>query len=79
MFDAVVAAWKAALHEAPWDVAWTTTVSTLYATAQISLTIDAESVPSGKQRYPKLRGDEKDLMFKFYDEACIVGEGSFAD
>ena len=54
-------------------------VATLYATARNSVTIDAERVPSGKQRYLKICGEEKDLLFKCFDEACIVGEGSFAD
>uniref|UniRef100_A0AAV1UJF1 Uncharacterized protein n=1 Tax=Peronospora matthiolae TaxID=2874970 RepID=A0AAV1UJF1_9STRA len=58
MFDAVIAARKAALNEDPRE-AWTTTVATLYAIEHSSLPIDAERVSSGKHRYPKLRGDEK--------------------
>ena len=55
MFDAVVTTRKSALHDVPWE-AWTTTIDTLYAPHTVP-----ERVPSGKQRYPKLREDEKYL------------------
>ncbi|CAI5721007.1 unnamed protein product [Peronospora destructor] len=76
MFKAVVEAIKTSPLDPPHE-AWIATVAELYATAHDTVTIAAELVPTGKQRFPSLRSDEKALLFKFFEEACIVSEGSF--
>ena len=78
MFAALVAANKADPLYPPPD-AWTTTLAELFARAHEVVFIDEELVPPGKRRFPQLRSEEKDLLFTFFDEACICGERSFAD
>ncbi|CAI5709724.1 unnamed protein product [Peronospora destructor] len=76
MFEAVVEAIKTSPLDPPHE-AWIAAVAELYAIAHDTVTIAAELVPTGKQRFPTLRSDEKALLFKFFEEACIVSEGLF--
>ncbi|CAI5746211.1 unnamed protein product [Peronospora destructor] len=75
MFEAVVEAIKISPLDPPHE-AWIATVAELYAIAHDTVTIAAELVPTGKQRFPTLRS-EKPILFKFFEEACIISEGSF--
>ncbi|KAE9179437.1 hypothetical protein PF002_g27812 [Phytophthora fragariae] len=43
---------------------WLTTIAALYAISHRLVSIDKELVPTGKQRYPKLKGDEKALFLE---------------
>ena len=76
MFKAVMEAMKAAPDDPPHD-AWIATVVELYSLAHATVKIAVDLVPPGKTRYPTLRSDEKSILFKFFEEACIVGDGSF--
>ena len=78
MFAALVAARKAG-PLCPPPEAWTTTLAELFARAHEAVSINEELVPPGKRRFPKLRSEEKDLLFTFFDEACICGESSFVE
>ena len=65
MYSAVVDARKAAPHEPPRD-AWMTTVAELFAIAHDTVVVDAEIVPLGKKRFPKLHNEEKGVLFHFF-------------
>ncbi|KAE9069330.1 hypothetical protein PF010_g26701 [Phytophthora fragariae] len=45
---------------------WLTTIAALYAISHRLVSIDKELVPTGKQRYPKLKGDEKALLYTLF-------------
>uniref|UniRef100_H3GY86 Uncharacterized protein n=1 Tax=Phytophthora ramorum TaxID=164328 RepID=H3GY86_PHYRM len=77
LFDAIVAAIQAAPNEPP-HAAWTETITLLFAKAHDSVKIDEELVPASKQRYPKLRQEEQDLLYDFFNEACILSKNSYA-
>ncbi|CAH0489919.1 unnamed protein product [Peronospora farinosa] len=76
MFEAVVEAMKAAPQDPPHD-AWIATVAELYIIAHDTVTIAVALVPTEKQRFPRLRSEEKAIIFRFFEKACIVSDGSF--
>ncbi|KAE9069897.1 hypothetical protein PF007_g27140 [Phytophthora fragariae] len=53
---------------------WLTTIAALYAISHRLVSIDKELVPTGKQRYPKLKGDEKALLYTLFRERCVLSE-----
>ncbi|KAI9984464.1 hypothetical protein PInf_005812 [Phytophthora infestans] len=65
MFEAVVAEMKSFPAETA-RTAWTSTVAELYALAHAKVPIDENLLPSGKRRYPRLKGDEKTLLLKLF-------------
>ncbi|KAE9357537.1 hypothetical protein PR003_g1723 [Phytophthora rubi] len=76
MYEAVVEAMKAAPNEPPRE-AWTSTIAELYAISHDKVNINEELVPEGKQRYPKLRADEKALLYKLFEEVSVGSNGSY--
>ncbi|CAI5729094.1 unnamed protein product [Peronospora effusa] len=76
MFVAVEEAMKAAPQDPPHD-AWIATVAELYIIAHDTVTIAVALVPTEKQRFPRLRSEEKAIIFRFFEKACIVSDGSF--
>ena len=76
MYAAVVDARKAAPHEPPRD-AWMTTVAELFAIVHDTVVVDAELVPLGKKRFPKLHNEEKKVLFRFFEEACVACDASY--
>lgn len=76
MYSAVVDARKAAPHEPPRD-AWMTTVAELFAIVHDTVVVDAELVPLGKKRFPKLHNEEKKVLFRFFEEACVACDASY--
>uniref|UniRef100_M4BMK6 Uncharacterized protein n=1 Tax=Hyaloperonospora arabidopsidis (strain Emoy2) TaxID=559515 RepID=M4BMK6_HYAAE len=76
MYAVVVGAWKAAPSEPPRD-AWMTTLAKLFAIIHDTIVIDAELVPPGKKRFPKLRSDEKVVLFQLFEEACVASDASY--
>ena len=77
MYSALVEARQAALTEPPRD-AWTTTLAELFAIVHGTVKVDAELVPPGKKRFPKLRRDETVVLFQFFEEACVNSNAPYA-
>ncbi|KAE8993445.1 hypothetical protein PR001_g20673 [Phytophthora rubi] len=78
MFSAVVAEMKASMQVAP-KVAWTTTIAELYARVHDTVRVEEALIPGGKQRYPKLKGEEKAELYKLFRELCVVTEGTYKE
>lgn len=77
MFIAVVTIIKRSSGEQPRDE-WVTTIAELYAIIHRSVSIEEDIVPPNKQRYPKLRGDEKALLYNLFREMNVIGNGTYA-
>ncbi|KAE9275397.1 hypothetical protein PF001_g26605 [Phytophthora fragariae] len=58
---------------------WLTTIAALYAISHRLVSIDKELVPTGKQRYPKLKGDEKALLYTLFRERCVLSEEKYVE
>ncbi|KAI9979679.1 hypothetical protein PInf_028089 [Phytophthora infestans] len=78
MFEAVVVEMQCFPQEQPRS-SWTTTIGELFSIAHAKVSVDTDLIPSGKQRYPKLKGDEKELLCKLFKELCVVGNGTFEE
>ncbi|CAI5726723.1 unnamed protein product [Hyaloperonospora brassicae] len=77
MYSALVEARQAALTEPPRD-AWTTSLAELFAIVHGNVKVDAELVPPEKKRFPKLRRDEKVVLFQFFEVACVNCNAPYA-
>ncbi|KAI9985307.1 hypothetical protein PInf_004633 [Phytophthora infestans] len=75
MFSAVVTIIKRSSGEQPRDE-WVTTIAELYAIIHRTVSIEEDIVPPNKQRYPKLRGDEKALLYNLFQEINVIGNGT---
>ncbi|KAG1690420.1 hypothetical protein DVH05_028096 [Phytophthora capsici] len=78
MFEAVVVEMQCFPQEQPRN-SWTTTIGKLFSIAHAKVSVDTDLIPSGKQRYPKLKGDEKVLLCKLFKELCVFGNGTFEE
>ncbi|TDH70814.1 hypothetical protein CCR75_001147 [Bremia lactucae] len=83
MFEVVVAAVKAALHDPPHKACVATVAelygdcAELYTIAHDTVAIAADLILAGKQRFPTLLSEEKGILLKVFEEACIESNGSF--
>jgi hypothetical protein len=77
MFGAVVAAMRDAPREVPRDE-WLTTIAELFAIVHRGIAMDEERMQPGKKRYPKLKGDEKALLYNLFREVCVINPGTYA-
>jgi hypothetical protein len=71
MFEAVVQAIKADPGSTAREE-WVTTVAELFTVAHREVSIKEDKIPAAKRKYPKLRGDEKTLLFRLFTEACVT-------
>eukprot|EP00644_Phytophthora_capsici_P009459 jgi/Phyca11/15428/fgenesh1_pg.PHYCAscaffold_13_\ len=78
MFEAVVVEMQCFPQEQTRN-SWTTTIGELFSIAHAKVSVDTDLIPSGKQRYPKLKGDEKVLLCKLFKELCVFGNGTFEE
>lgn len=78
MFEAVVVEMKGAPQGQPRE-AWTTTIGELYSIVHAKVKVDEDLIPNSKRRYPKLKGEEKILLYKLFREICVIADGSFEE
>ncbi|KAI9991045.1 hypothetical protein PInf_018663 [Phytophthora infestans] len=78
MFEAVVVEMQCFPQEQPRN-SWRAAIGELFSIAHAKVTVDADLIPSGKQRYPKLKDDEKVLLCQLFKEQCVFGNGTFEE
>ncbi|KAE9046719.1 hypothetical protein PR003_g1619 [Phytophthora rubi] len=78
MFEAVVVEMKCAPQDQPRE-AWTTTIGELYSIVHAKVKVDEDLISNSKRRYPKLKGEEKILLFKLFREIYVIADGSFEE
>ncbi|ETI39016.1 hypothetical protein F443_15351, partial [Phytophthora nicotianae P1569] len=75
LFEAVVVEMKCFPQEQPRN-SWLATIGELFSIAHANVSVDIDLIPTAKQRYPKLKGNEKVLICKLFKELCVIGNGT---
>ncbi|KUF81385.1 hypothetical protein AM587_10001800 [Phytophthora nicotianae] len=75
LFTAVVVEMKCFPQEQP-AIRGLLTIGELFSIAHAKVSVDIDLIPTAKQRYPKLKGDEKVLICKLFKELCVIGNGT---
>ncbi|KAE8978962.1 hypothetical protein PR001_g24201 [Phytophthora rubi] len=78
MFEAVVAEMQSAPMEQP-RAAWIATIGELYSTVHAKVKVDEDLIPGSKRRYPKLKSEEKILLFKLFKAIYVEANGTFEE